>query len=278
MRFCNQIVKYRFRERHAARAWVLVLILAGNSRAQIPVTLKPKTVAEFETYARKVENQELSPQWHSTHFLQIDNDPAAKQRVLDGQIVIRQGVDGNPVDVSDGLIHDWIGDVFFPKVDMQKVLDVLENFDRHSKIYPEITRSRLLSRNGNAVSGYWRLERRDQLIPVVLDVIDDAKYEEISPGKWVSHAYTRSVVEVENADKPNEKKSRPGRGNGLLWRLYGYWTLESVDGGVIGECRALSLSRGIPMGLGWMIKPLIKSFPRESLTATLSETRTALRN
>jgi hypothetical protein len=257
---------------------VLLLILAGYSPAQIPVTLRPKTVAEFEAYARKVESQQLSPQWHSSHFLRTDNDPVAKQRVLDGQIIIREGVEDNPVDVSDGLIHDWIGDVFFPKVDIQKVLEVLENFDQHSKIYPEITRSRLLSRNGNAVSGYWRLEKKDQVIPVVLDVIDEAKYEEISSGKWVSHAYTKSVVEVENADKPNEKKFPPGRGNGFLWRLYAYWTLESLNGGVLGECRALSLSRGIPIGLGWMIKPMIKSFPRESLSATLNETRSALRN
>ncbi len=256
----------------------LLGLTAESVRGQIPVTLKPKTISGFEGYARKVETEQLDPQWHSERFLRLDGDAALRHRVLAGEISIREGVDDNPVDIADGLIHDWIGDVFFPRVSMRRVLDMLQDFDRHSSVYPEITSSRLLHRSGDAVSGYWRLEKKDQLIPVVLDVIDNAKYEQVSPGKWISHAYAKDIVEVENAGKPNEKKSRPGRGNGFLWRLYAYWSLKSIDGGVLGECRTLSLSRGIPAGLGWMIKPLIKSFPRESLTATLDETRKALGN
>lgn len=251
-------------------------LLTRPGQGQIPVTLKPKTVAEFKAYARKVETQELEPQWHSAHFLRLDADPGLRDRVLHGDIDIRESVDDNPIEISDGLIHDWVGDVFFPNVSMRRVLDMLEDFDKHSHEYPEITRSHLISRNGDSVTGYWRIERTDQLIPVVLDVIDKAKYEEIAPGKWVSHAYADDVVEVENAGKQNEKKQPPGHGNGFMWRLYAYWSLEATDGGVLGECRTLSLSRGIPVGLGWAIKPIIKSFPRESLAATLRETRAAL--
>jgi hypothetical protein len=240
------------------------------------VTLKPKTVAEFKAYAHKVETEQLEPQWHSAHFLKLDDDPALREQVLKGEIAIRENEGDNPVEIDDGLIHDWTGDVYFPHVSMRKVLDLLQDFNKHAKIYPEITRSRLLSRSGETVSGYWRLEKKDQVIPVVLDVIDNARYEEIAPGKWVSHAYADDIVEVENAGKTNEKKMPRGRGNGFLWRLYAYWSLEGVNGGVLAECRTLSLSRGIPMGLGWMIKPIIKSFPKDSLTATLSETRSAL--
>jgi hypothetical protein len=223
-----------------------------------------------------VETEHLAPQWHSAHFLKLDDDPALREQVLKGEIAIRENEGDNPVEIDDGLIHDWTGDVYFPHVSMRKVLDLLQDFNKHAKIYPEITRSRLLSRSGETVSGYWRLEKKDQVIPVVLDVIDNARYEEIAPGKWVSHAYADDIVEVENAGKTNEKKMPRGRGNGFLWRLYAYWSLEGVNGGVLAECRTLSLSRGIPMGLGWMIKPIIKSFPKDSLTATLSETRSAL--
>jgi hypothetical protein len=260
------------------RCLVALACWSGVARAQIPVTLKPKTVAEFQAYAHKVETQQLEPQWHSKHFLRLDGDPALRDRVLHGEIPISEGVEDNPVEVSDGLVHDWVGDVFFPKASMRRVLDTLQDFDKHSSIYPEITRSHLLRRNGEAVTGYWRLEKKDQVIPVVLDVIDEAKYQEIAPGKWVSHAYANDIVEVENAGKENEKKMPPGRGNGFLWRLYAYWSLEAMDGGVMAECRTLSLSRGIPIGLGWAIKPIIKSFPRDSLTATLRETRTVLGN
>ena len=250
--------------------------MAGLINAQIPITLKPQTVQAFDQYAKQVETQQLEVQWRSKQFLQIDAQADLRQRILDGEISIRSGADENPVEIEDGLVHDWVGDVFLPHTGIAKVLDLLEDFDSHSKIYPEITRSHLIRRDGNSVSGYWRLEKKDQLIPVVLDVLDDAKYQEIGPGKWISHAYAKDIVEVENPGSEREKKLPVGRGNGFLWRLYAYWTLESVSGGVLAECRTLSLSRNIPPGLGWMVKPFIKNLPRESLTATMTDTRTAL--
>jgi hypothetical protein len=39
------------------------------------------------------------------------------------------------------------------------------------------------------------------------------------------------------------------------------------------ECRAISLSRNVPLGLGWMIEPIIQKLPRESLIKTLEDTR-----
>jgi hypothetical protein len=46
----------------------------------------------------------------------------------------------------------------------------------------------------------------------------------------------------------------------------------------MAECRTISLSRGIPSGMGWMIKPFIQNVPRESLTSTLRNTRKAVEN
>lgn len=42
------------------------------------------------------------------------------------------------------------------------------------------------------------------------------------------------------------------------------------------ECRAISLSRNVPLGLGWMIEPIIQKLPRESLIKTLEDARQAL--
>ena len=35
------------------------------------------------------------------------------------------------------------------------------------------------------------------------------------------------------------------------------------------ECLSVSLSRRIPFGLGWLVKPFVSSMPRESLEGTL---------
>jgi hypothetical protein len=48
------------------------------------------------------------------------------------------------------------------------------------------------------------------------------------------------------------------------------------DDGVDVECRAISLTRDVPRGLGWIIDPIVKKLPKESLVSTLEATRKAL--
>jgi hypothetical protein len=81
---------------------------------------------------------------------------------------------------------------------------------------------------------------------------------------------------VENAGTSKEKVLPPDTGYGFLWRLYSYWRFEERDGGVYVECRAISLTRDVPFGLGWVIEPIIQKLPKESLIATLEATRRAL--
>jgi hypothetical protein len=87
---------------------------------------------------------------------------------------------------------------------------------------------------------------------------------------------TTRIAEVQNAGKPNEKVLPPDTGYGFLWRLNSYWRFQERDGGVNLECRAISLSRDVPLGLGWIIEPIIQRLPKESLIHTLECTRQAL--
>jgi hypothetical protein len=54
------------------------------------------------------------------------------------------------------------------------------------------------------------------------------------------------------------------------------WRFEEKDQGVYVEVESISLTRDIPMGLGWLIKPFVTSIPRESLVMTLGATRSAV--
>ena len=42
------------------------------------------------------------------------------------------------------------------------------------------------------------------------------------------------------------------------------------------QCNAISLTRDVPAGLGWLAGPFIQNVPRESLNFTLTATREAL--
>jgi hypothetical protein len=58
--------------------------------------------------------------------------------------------------------------------------------------------------------------------------------------------------------------------------LNAYWLLEQRPEGVYLECRSISLSRDIPAGLGWAIRPMMTTVPRKSLHDTLEATARAV--
>ena len=245
---------------------LLFLLLA---LAAFDTRLDPKTVTAFDNYARQVE-QELGRRSSPA----VGQVPAA---LLKGDLLIRPGsARKNPIEIPGGLIHDWTGTVFFPNTSLDRVLAVLQDFNRHSQLYPEIVRSRLIRRDGNDVTGSWRLSKKESMLTVVLDINIDAHYEQIAPDRWTGRSYAKNIRQVRDAGTDRETVLPEGEGLGVLWRLYSYWSLTATDGGVVGELRTLSLSRAIPTGLGWIIKPFIQNVPRESLTSTMQNTRKAV--
>jgi len=266
------------RSRLFARLWCLILCGPSVStlQAQLVVKLSPETVAEFEQYSADVEGK-LRERWQGKkNLFYIEDDKQNEQRVLDGEVFIKQMNDGKPVEIKDGLIHDWLGAIYMPGTTVSRAIDILEDFDAHKHIYPAVSQSHTVKREGHEVKGNWRLQRKG-IVPVILDVDEEVRYSEIGPGKWKGQSYARNIIEVNTALFSGGKKFPPGEGHGYLWRLYGYWTLENVNGGVLAECRTLSLSRDIPQGLAWAVGPYVQKMPEESLISTLKETRNAAR-
>ncbi len=250
-----------------------ILLLTCPMCSQFETKLAPETVRAFEAHVRVAET-ELESRWSGREpFLELDVSSADNKRILKGELVIRPAAGGNPEGIPDGLIHDWVGAVYIPSTSVGKVLAVLQDFDRHSKIYPEIIRSRLVKRQGDDITGYWRLERKQPFVPAVFDVQQEAHYKQVAPGRWICRAYADDIREVQDAGTKKEQDYPLGEGLGLLWRMNAFWSIEVHGDGVLAECRTISLSRSIPNGMGWMIKPFIQNVPRESLTSTLLNTR-----
>jgi hypothetical protein len=256
-------------------AFVLALMVCPLC-SQFEMKLDPRTSEAFDSYVKTVERQ-LAQRWDGkSSFFASESSPKDKKQLLQGKLVITPGASPNPAEAPDGLIHDWVGAVFIPDTTLEKVLAVLQNFDAHSRIYPEILRSRMIKRDGNNLTGYWRVERKQQFVPATYDIEQQAQYQELSKGKWICRDHSTVIREVKDAGSKHESLFPAGEGLGLLWRLNAYWSLEASGGGVMAECRTISLSRGIPSGMGWMIKPFIQNVPRESLTSTLRNTRSAV--
>ena len=247
-------------------------LLAGLMTLQAAAAeLKPATTEAFERYIRQAEQH----MQERKEFLWADESPDRAGLVRQGQVVVAPFGAKAVTPVPDGLVHDWIGTVFISGATLEKTIAVMQDYDHKEAYRPEVLASRILSRNGNDFRVYMRLLKK-KVITVVLDTEHDIHYVPIDKTRWRSYSKTTRVAEVEHAGKLNEADKTPGTGQGFLWQLDTYWRFQERDGGTWVECRAISLTRDVPSGLGWIINPIIRDLPKESLADTLRETREAV--
>lgn len=240
------------------------------------IELSPKTLEAFEAYVRRAEAEMDETERGSSSFLWSDLNAHRTRDISKGKVVAQFWSCRRPTDVPDGLIHDWIAAAFIPESTIQDLLAVMQDYNNHKNIYkPEVIDSRLLAHNDNDFKIYLRLVKK-KVITVVLDTDHDVHFRPINHRRWVCRSYTTRIAEVENAGRSDERVLEADTGYGFLWRLYSYWRMQERDPGVVVECRAVSLTREVPFGLGWAIEPIIQKLPKESLINTLEATRQAL--
>lgn len=258
------------RMRHSV---LLFLAVAPVLHAQLETTLSPQTREHFNQYVAGHEPR-IAAGGRQQRALPWMGD-ADLARVRKGELVIRAAAGDGTSDLPDGMVHDWIGGIFLPGTTVQKASTFLQNYAEHKRWYPEIVDSKLVSGNTSAAKGWWLLKRK-KVITVVMRAELTSRFEQVSPQHGYIHSATDKIIEVAHYGKPEQKEYPAGKGHGFLWGFRAYWNLHEADGGVYAECRVISYSRDIPAGLGWIVRPFVKSMPRESLESTLSNTRRAL--
>ncbi len=266
--------------RRAICGFLVVMSLASVAAAK---KLKPETIAAFDRYVANTE-QRMGGELNGGPFIWIDGLPPQERdaeyaRLRKGEVVTKRlqtSENGRTIEVPDGLIHHWVGVAFIPEVSMSKTLTFLQDYNNQYKYYaPDVERSRLISRVGNNFKIYLRLRRR-KVVTVVLNTEYDVSYTILGTDRATARSYSTRINEVQNAGKMDESEKPVGDDNGFMWRLNSYWRFWQKDGGTYVQLEAVSLTRDIPTGLGWLIRPFITSVPEESLAFTLSRTRQAL--
>ncbi len=256
-----------------AIAWVLLAAIPDAGK----VELKP---AATEAFARYVGNTEaaLDKQVNTPSFLWLDGDGARRAAVLRGEVTVAPVSANGDTEVPGGLVHDWVGAVFVRGARLDRVIAMFQDYVAAKNIYrPEVVDSSTLHRDGNRFQVYMRLLKK-QVVTVVLNTTHEVQYVPLDSRRWYSRSHSSRIAEVENAGKPSERELPPGQDHGFLWRLDSYWRFAERDGGVYIECQAVSLTRDVPTGLGWLINPIIRTLPRQSLENTLrSAQKAALR-
>jgi hypothetical protein len=266
-----------------ALSLALLSLLIVSAQPLRAADLSPETSAAFEHYIRSKEALDASTLSHRSQFLIADTalDEERKQayaRLQRGEILIEpspgHGRAAQPV--PGGLIHDWVALVFVPSVSLRQTLATLQNYARDSEYYrPQVMKSALLSASGDDFHIILRLAQTHG-ITVVFDTEYDVRYTHLDATHASSRSYSTRIVEVKNPGQPSEHEVPPADDRGFLWRLYSYWRFYEADGGVYVQCNAVSLTRNVPTGIGWLVGPFIEKIPRDSLSFTLDATRKAL--
>ena len=118
--------------------------------------------------------------------------------------------------------------------------------------------------------------RQKHVLTVVMDATYDVAFGELDPQHRYSSSRSSRISEIASPGTEEEHILSAGDEHGFLWRQNTYWTWEERDGGLYMQIESVSLTRSIPIGLGWALRPFVESVPRESLEFTLRSVRNAL--
>lgn len=258
--------------------------LVPGEAARPEPKLESTTLEAFRKYVEQTEARNALELERGTNLLWVDGlrDPARAEayRAL-GRGEVQLGrvetlENGRTIGCPHGLIHHWTGVAFVPGARLDQVLAVLEDYNHHQHYYaPDVERSAVEARTGDHFRVSLRF-RRKKVITVVLDTEHEVDYYRDSETRAHSRSSAVRIREVENPGKSDEREKPAGEDGGFLWKMETWWRMEERDGGVYVQSEVVSLTRDIPTGLGWMIKPFVTGIPKESLTFTLEATRRAV--
>jgi putative flippase GtrA len=263
---------------------LLMVALFAWSAPVAAAELRADTIDAFNRYVRVTESRMDGELQGKVPFLWVDRLPEADRweayaRLKRGDTVVERLVTrdrGREIDCPHGLIHHWIGTTFAPNATADRAVALMQDYDRYQEIYsPNVRRSHTISRQGESFKFYLQLFMK-KVISVVLNTEYDVRYTRISPARVSVRSYSTRIAEVRDPGSADEKEAPVGQDSGYLWRFYNYCSLEERAEGTYIQCESVSLSRGIPTGLGWLVGPFVTSIPRESLEFSLGSQRKAL--
>ncbi len=238
----------------------------------------PAALAEFQRYARSVETR-LAQQHRSTDsFLAVAamGQPAEEARLRAGELVVERLTPGQDEEFDGAMLHHWRGTAFAPGAKAEDFERLMRAFREYPKNFaPEVMDARVVAQNGDRTQAWMRVRQR-HVITVVMDTSYDVSFGRLDVRHGYSVSVSTRIAEMEGVGTRSERALSASEEHGFLWRLNTYWSYEERDGGLYMQMETVSLTRSIPKGLGWVVRPYVESVPRESVEFTLRSAVKAL--
>jgi hypothetical protein len=231
----------------------------------------PAAIAAFNAYAAGVESRLARQHAAPGTFL------AATASLQPNQLLIDRVPASLPAPLDGALLHHWRGTAFAPGAHAADFERLLRDFNAYPEHFaPQVTQARILSVAGDRMTATMRV-RQHHVLTVVMDATYDIAFGELDRRHGYSISRSTRIDEIADAGSAREHALTPETDHGFLWRLNTYWSYEERDGGLYLQIETVSLTRSIPAGLGWAVRPYIESIPRESMEFTLRSAVDAIR-
>jgi hypothetical protein len=254
--------------------FLFCLMSPCSLRGQIPANL----ALAYDAYIHGVESR-LNQQHRSSEgfLVSVAAGSDHQKRVRGGEMMVEKLTPATNENFSGGMLHHWRGTAFVPgakAADFERIMKAYSSYQQYFS--PQVLQMKVLSHAVDRFQVIMRV-RQKHVITVVLDSTYDVNYGRLD----AQHGYSSSVsTQVKEIDRPGTSEERAlgdKDEHGFLWRQNTYWSYEERDGGLYLQLESVSLSRAIPLGLGWVIAPFVESVPRESMEFTLQSTMNALK-
>jgi hypothetical protein len=254
----------------------LLLMLAWVSgRCEAPTA----AISAFNAYAEKAESRLRKQHQGADGFLvSVGTNSRTDDRLRNGQLIIEQLTRDEEAELPGALLHHWRGTAFVQGATAADFERLMKNLNGYPRTFaPQVVKANILTPHGeNHFTATMRV-RQHHVITVVMDPTYDVRFGRLDAQHGYSIARSTKISEIDEPGTAKEHALSENEEHGFLWRMNTYWSYEEREGGLYMQVESISLTRAIPVGLGWAVKPYVESVPRESLEFTLRATCNALK-
>jgi hypothetical protein len=258
--------------------WLLILAPWSAGQCEAPAA----ATAAFSAYTTTVEVRLAEEHQSANGFVaSVGSNDSVAARLRRGDFIIEKLTSAEKEEIPGAMLHDWRGTAFVRGATVADFERLMKNFEAYPQRFsPQVTQARILTKQGGGDPSHFTVllrVRQHHVITVVMDTTYDVRFGRLDAQHAYSISRSTRVSEIGSPGTAKEHALSGSEEHGFLWRLNTYWSCEERDGGLYMEIQSVSLTRSIPAGLGWVVRPFVGSVPRESLEFTLHAVCNALR-
>jgi len=238
----------------------------------------PAAIAGYNVYVRGLEERLEQQHRSDLGFIAgLDATPGLQARLRGGELVVEALAPANRSDLPGAMLHHWRATAFVAGANSAAFERLLRDFGAYPHIFaPQVLSARVLSQSSDRAEMTMRV-RQQHVITVVMDASYQVDFGRLDALHGYSDSRSTRIAEIGSAGTSAEHVLSSAEEHGFLWRQNTYWSFAERDGGLYVQVESVSLSRAIPRGLAWAVRPFVESVPRESLEFTLRSVINALR-